>query len=341
MQMTEKFDAHICPIQHYSKYKRAPYTLAIIQFDIVQDGIPFDNGYNGRYECCDVGLKELVEAADDFLAGRITENEILSFEIPYIVGGFIRYGYFFEIFVGKNPEDNYWVFKVTPNFSAEKREIKYSCVVSREQVAALRESLAHQIEDFDWANCGKTEFFRFDLPDKPYEWCYSAKQLETELNRLFVGDRLETIYVSGTNFADPLRVRENFVNYYVGSRVYLEFEKTHADILAHACGLFEIRVFDARDVTKTRFYDELDDADKVLCDTGYVFQLNYTGKTVRHIDVKATDCWPWDARGFDESKVGNPIEVPESLHFTFENNTRLTIAGWDDDFMIKMESIES
>ncbi len=339
--MTEKFEVHISPIKHYSKYKSSDYTLAVIQFDVVQDGIPFDNGYNGRYECCDIGLKEMIEAADDFLGGRITENECLSFEIPYIVGGFIRYGYFFEIFVGEKPEDNYWLFKVAPNFTAENREIKYSCVVSREQVAALRNSLAQQVEDFDWENCGKTEFYRFEVPDKPYEWCYSARQLETRLNRSFVGDRLNALYVSGTNFADPLRIQENFVNYYIGSRVYLEFEKTHADILAHACGLFEIRLFDGSEVRKTRYYDELDDADHVLCDTGYIFQLNYAGETIKQVTVEATDCWPWAARGFDESKVGDPIEVPESLIFTLNNGNRLTITGWDDDFIIKMDSNET
>ena len=108
--------------------------------------------------------------------------------------------------------------------------------------------------------------------------------------------------------------------------------------LAHACGLFEIRLFDGNQVSKTRYYDELDDSDHVLCDTGYVFQLNYTGETVKQVTVEATDCWPWDARGFDESKVGDPIEVPESLIIILNNGNQLTITGWDDDFIIKMES---
>lgn len=337
--MTDKFEVHISPLDHYARYRHQKHTLVVIQFDIVQDGIQFDNGFNGRYECCDIILKEIVETADDFLAGKFRKNECLSFEIPYVVGGYIRYGYYFDIHVGKEPEENYWVFNVTPNFHAEKREIKYSCILSREQVAALRQSVAEQIKEFDWQNCGKTEFFMFAVPDKSYEWCYSAKKMEEELNVLFAGDRLETIYVSGMNYADPLRVKENFVNYYVGPRVYLEFHNRHADILAHAGGLFELRWYDAKEVSKTHFYDLLDNenTDEVLCDTSYPFQLNYAGETVKHIAVKPTNCWPWRAKGFDESKVSDPVEVPDMIKISLGNGTLLTIAGWDDDFMIQME----
>lgn len=94
--------------------------------------------------------------------------------------------------------------------------------------------MACQFEAFDWDNCGKTEFFRFDVPDKPYEWCYSAKKLETTLNELLIGEKLLAVYVSGANYANPLSISENYVNYYIGSRVYLEFETIHADIHAHA-----------------------------------------------------------------------------------------------------------
>ena len=335
--MTDKFEVHVLPPQRYAKYKATSYTLAVIQFDIIQDGVPFDNGYNGRYECCDIGLRELVETADAFLENRITEAVCLSFVVPWIAGDYVRYGYYFDIKIGDNPGDNYWVFNITPNFTAEKRELKYSCKLNREQVKALRDSLACQINEFDWENCGKTEFFMFELPDRPYEWCYSARALENTLNELLVGDKLETIYVSGSNYTDPLRVRENFVNYYIGSRVYLEFENQHVDILANAAGLFEIRFFKTCEVKKSQYFDQLEELDEVLCDTGYVFNLKYAGQVIQHIDVEAVEYYPWHAKGFDKSKIGEPRELPESIHFGFENRTELTIAGWDDDFIIQME----
>ena len=97
--MTDKFEVHIDKHPHYVKFKRSDYYLAIIQFDIVQDGTPFDNGYRGRYECSDKGLKKLIETLNLFLAGKATKSGCLSFEIPYIVGGFIRYQYYFDVVV--------------------------------------------------------------------------------------------------------------------------------------------------------------------------------------------------------------------------------------------------
>lgn len=186
-------------------------------------------------------------------------------------------------------------------------------------------------------NCGKIEYFRFDLPERSYEWCYSAKGLEDKLNRTFNGDRLKAIYVSGLNYAEPLRVEDNFVNYYLGSQVYLEFESKHADILACAQGLFKLRVYDNSEVNRTRFFDLMDDSNDVLCDTRDIFSLDYTGCSLQQVSVKSTEFWPWTPKTFDKSKLGNPAELPSSLHFDFDNRTTLTIAGWDDDFIIRME----
>lgn len=335
--MTDKFEVRICPIPYYVKYKSSDYTLANIQFDIIQDGVPFDNGHNGWYKCCDIGLKKLIKAADDFLAGRITEKTRLRFVIPDIYGEDSYYGYFFEINVGSMSAENYWEFKATPNHIVREWITDYACRLNQEQVAALRNSVARQFEAFDWENCGKTEFFRFDVPDRPYEWCYSAKRLETMLNELLTGQKLQAIYVSGTNYAGPLSVRKNYVDYYLGSRVYLAFEKTHADILAHAYGLFEIRFFDADQVNRTRFYDELENGDEVLCDTGDVFQLHYEGETIKRITVDADNYWAYTAKGFDISKVGDPVELPSNLHFVFHSGSQLTIIGGEDDFVLKME----
>ena len=335
--MTDKFEAHILPIRHYVRYKDYDYNLLLIQFDIVKDGVSADNGYGYQDECCYTGLLELVETANDFLAGKIKKKRRLNFTIPYVDGEEEQYTYFFDIYVGRKPEDNYWIFHTASDYSAKRRKSKFSCELTREQVAALSLSVARQMEEFDWENYGKTEYFEFSLPDRPYEWCYSAGRLEKSLNDALDGDRLKTIYVSGANYAEPLIVEKNVVTYYVGSRVYLELEKTHADILAYAEGLFQIRLFDVHEVEKTRFYDVLDHGDEVLCDTKYVFDLNYSGEIVKKITVQPTDSWPWPAIGFDKNKLSDPIELPESLHFSLGNRTTLTITGLDDDFMIKME----
>lgn len=154
--MTDKFEVQVLPIRSCLRYNKAEYKMAVIQFDIVQDGKPFDNGYNGRYECTRRALEEIVEVSDDFLAGKITKDECLWFNVPYIIGNYIGYQYFFDIHVGKKPEDNYWVFKVAEGFiTAEKRGIVYTCTLNRNQVATLGRCVARWIEEFDWDSCGK------------------------------------------------------------------------------------------------------------------------------------------------------------------------------------------
>lgn len=58
---------------------------------------------------------------------------------------------------------------------------------------------------------------------------------------------------------------------------------------------------------------------------------------VEEYSVDITIYWPWAARGFDKSKLGDPIELPENLHLELENGNRLSFPGRDDDFVIKIE----
>ena len=157
--MTDRFEIRIVPIEHYFRYKFCDYTLAVIQFDIVQDGVSFGaDGASTYFGCSDTGLRKLIKAADDFLADKIAANTCLNFEVPYISGG-VHYGYYFDIHIGSKAEDKYWEFMVTPNCDVEDRIIKYSCRLDRNQIKAVRDSLARQIDEFDWENCGKKEFF--------------------------------------------------------------------------------------------------------------------------------------------------------------------------------------
>lgn len=41
--MTEKFEATLDPIPHYAKYKSDDYCMIDILFDIIKDGVHYDN----------------------------------------------------------------------------------------------------------------------------------------------------------------------------------------------------------------------------------------------------------------------------------------------------------
>ena len=119
----------------------------------------------------------------------------------------------------------------------------------------------------------------------------------------------------------------------------IELEDTLLDLLIFAEGLFRWRVFDKSEYTSTgpnlKF---IDDGDEEFCALGNVygaFKADYTA-SIDKIVVEDTEYWPWRANGFDESKLGNPIELPQTILFELSNNYILSLHGWDDDFAIKM-----
>ena len=114
------------------------------------------------------------------------------------------------------------------------------------------------------------------------------------------------------------------------------------NLLIFACGLFKWRAFDNREVSISGpRLDFIQDGDNEYCniyDVYNAFKLDYLNSKIEEITIQDTDCWPWDANGFDESQLGDPIELPEEIFFKLENGNTLSFVGWDDDFAIRIKS---
>ena len=54
--------------------------------------------------------------------------------------------------------------------------------------------------------------------------------------------------------------------------------------------------------------------------------------------INETDCLPWDANGFDESKLGDPIELSKEKYFNLKNVNTLSFVGCDNDFAIRIKN---
>lgn len=330
--MTERFAISLLPIEQYVKTSTQEWTCAVLRFDIIHDGVRFDNGFDGRYECSLDGLRSIIAAADAFLVGKLSENRQLCFVVPHVYGGHDSYPYSFDVIAEPSHADDHWIFHA----SYGEPTATYSCELSPAPIRALRDSLAAQISDFDWEDYGKTEYFTLSAPEKEYRWCYSAKGLEKQLRRMLGGDALESVYVEGRNYAEPLKEKQNAVNYYLGSRVYLRFARHHVDIQAHASGLFRIRVFLPDEVVFHKHYGFLDDRD-ALCEPKHVFSLNYAEEVVRDVRVGSINYRSWTPKGFDESKVGDPVELPQCVSLLLGSGMTLSVIGCDDDFILRMD----
>ena len=322
--MIDKITVKINPLPHYNKYDSSDYVLCGIDFYITCNRTNHHFCSESSNNC----IKELLNEIEDYLSGKLSPGTKLHYYIPWIAGNYCEYPYSFKI---SSPD--IWTFHY--NYG----QTDFECEISKDAVISMRDQLDEQFSNTDWSSLGKTPLYTFHFPDKDFEWCYSAKALCDSLNNLCRGKNIKTIYVSATNYADPLQAEENYVNYYIGSELIIRFDDILLDLLIFAEGLFQWRVFDKSEYTSTgptlKF---IEDGDEEFCDIGNVygaFKTDYTA-SINNIYVNKTDYWPWAAKGFDKSKLGNPIELPKTILFELSNNYTLSLRGMDDDFSIKL-----
>lgn len=108
--MTEKFEIKLLPDPYYKKYAgegKRLQELVNIQFDIVKDGVPFDNGYNRMEQCTHLGLIMLAMDAMEFLDDEIQEDVRLWTKIPHFMGKDLVYRYFFDVHVVSHSLESY------------------------------------------------------------------------------------------------------------------------------------------------------------------------------------------------------------------------------------------
>ncbi len=327
--MEKSFEVELHPLPFYHKYKDADYYLFGLKFRIStgEEPIVF------RSECSDSDIKDIIHEIELLEAGEAYLGK-LYFPVPYIVGNYIVFPFSFLAQKDANG-DPFWTFRYKRNQNAENFD--FQADIERQQLLLFRDSLKAQFESFDFSDYGKTTYFTFSFPEKALEWCYSASDLETTLNSLCKGHRIDGVYVGAGNYTDPLRVKENFVNYYLGPEMIIQTDDLLLDLLVHACGLVEFRWFKKEEYTITGpLRDFIADGKLNYCEIAEMFKLNYQDAAVESASVSKTDCWPWRARGFDKNRLGNPIELPETIAFKLDNDNCISVTGWDDDFAVKM-----
>ena len=294
-----------------------------------------DEGREFKIEFDNKSLGEILSEIEEYFNGEITKNTETVYYVPWVVGNFVIYQITFAIDVEKKK----WFFRYKK--SQNDTEFGFIYEMSEDDVHSIYDQIKKQYDAIEWESLGKSELYTFDLPEEEFEWCYSAKDFESAFGDIVRNKEIRAIYVSATNYQGPLRVKENFVNYYVGSEIIIEFDDVLIDLLIHAQGLYQWRCFDDKRVRIVGpRLDFIEDGDEEFCKIANVynaFELEYLNSAIESVSVDVTTYWPWAARGFDKSKLGDPIELPENLHLNLANGNMLSFLGWDDDFVIKIE----
>ena len=315
------FTVTLSRLTAYVRHEGCSFILCGIDFHSKQSG-----DCRFRAECDKRTLEKLLGALDAYLAGEITSETSLVFVDPQIAGGCEKYSYSFRIL----PKEKLWIFRI------RRSNAEYSCKLYANNVLSLRNQLRQQYDSMDWDSVGKAEIYNFTFPEKACRWAYSAKELEETLQKLCVGETIEAVYVGATNYGNPLSLHENYVNYYVGNQILLQMKNILLDLRVCAEGLVQWRAFSAAEY-KVRKEVRLQKDGADLCKLGDAygaFDIDYTQQPIGKVTVTATDCWPWDPRDFEGSKVGEPVELPDAIRFHLSDGHVFSLWGQDDDFVI-------
>lgn len=331
--MNNRITIKINPLSHYSKYVSSDYILCGVDFEINLDGTI----HQFRSESSDNCIKLLLSEIEAYLSGELSEPAELFYYIPWICGNHCVYPYSFKVNSSKS-----WTFRYKRN--EMNTEFDFECDISKDDIVSMQNQIKDQFAKIDWESLGKTPLYTFEFPEKNFEWCYSAKELCNSLSNLCVGKRIKAIYVGATNYAEPLAVRENYVNYHLGTEVIIQLDTLLLDLLIRAEGLLEWRVFENSEYSLVgptlKFIENGHKEYSNIGDVYGAFKNDYTD-TISKVSVFETDRWPWSPEGFDKSKLGDPVELPGTLAFYLSNNYGLFFWGLDDDFAIKLFNVDN
>lgn len=324
-----KIKIEIHPLPHYNKYESTDYVLCGIDFFLNCNG----SEHHYRSETSNICIQELLTEINDYLSNKLTIGTELYYYVPWVAGNDCIYPYSFKV-----KDDTTWAFRYKRN--QNDIEYDFKCDIEKDDVVSMQNQLKEEYSKIDWDSLGKTPLYTFDFPEKDFEWCYFAKEFSNSLNKLCVGKSIKKMYVSATNYSEPLRVKENFVNYYCGEELVILFDDFIIDLLIFAEGLFKWRVFSRTEFTingpTLKF---IEDGDREFCELGNVynaFKADYTDTKIKHITIDKTAYWPWTPKTFDKTKLSDPVELPDVVSFNLENGYMLSLRGWDDDFCIKL-----
>ena len=116
--------------------------------------------------------------------------------------------------------------------------------MSEDDLRSMYDQIKKQYDSIDWNSLGKSELYTFNLSEKEFEWCYSARALQQDIESLVVGQQIKSIYVSAANYLDPLHERENYVNYLdTCSQTIIVLDNVIIELWIYGHGLFSWRYF--------------------------------------------------------------------------------------------------
>ena len=285
-------------------------------------------------------LLNLINHLERYFAGEITQDTEIRLFAPWLMGKLIFYPCSFFIF----PMLNTWEFKFKLPYASEHSEFDGTIKLGNEQLHSIYDQLVQLYHSIDWKILGKNPMYKFNLPPKKHEWCYSSKQLQSELELLLVGRKIRGVFVESRSFADPLREKKNFADYLESSDILILSENVLVDLIICASGLFAVRYYSINKITvPSSEMLFLNDASDIFCEISTIkdtFDPSYKNIDISSVTITEYSCIPWCPIDFDKSKLNDPADPPHALRIKLKNGNTLSFVGLSDDFSISLRESE-
>ena len=279
-------------------------------------------------------LQSIISEIDNTLAGKHNQDFRLQFADPNIIGGDCHSPISFFIHCGKTHDEDYWEFIYEGNGGWHNSgKTKYSICFCTDDLKNLREELETQINNFNWSEHGKIDYYEIDLPEKDYITAYSAAELKGALLKLLTGKRLKKMFVDLHGHIGSKQYDDNSISFsYMGGPDLLVFDDIAVELCIHGEGMIRYRVFDNFDagcMVKKRGYAPEDSYTKTsyFFDLATVLALQFEDTALKTIEITPTDMWPFSQSWFDEEKANASNDLPNIIKFHMSNDVQICFAG--------------
>ena len=189
-----------------------------------------------------------------------------------------------------------------------------------------------------YARYGEKKYIRAYLPDVTWRYCYSAEDLEKELNDFIAGQKLKAIYTDLYGYPEATIHTDRIDCSYMGEITLIVFEKTVLELEINVEGVIKYRHFPIWEMKRRTFFDfvpdDMGNTEKYFYDIadGGNISFDYTDREMKSVTVKKTDSWgfaPWD---FDETlaaRAAKNNDLPAEIVF----NTEICAIRFLGDYM--------
>ena len=171
----------------------------------------------------------------------------------------------------------------------------------------------------------KSRYYVVQLPEREWQFSYSAKALQQELTDRITGQAIRSVSIvlEAYQIARGWIYGEDFTD--LGGRILLLFDRTAIELDIFSAGVIEYRWFSAEEIDVQSVFDylpeDMDRSDRYFHEITAIraLQRHYCSKTVRAVTVEGTeepcDCYP---RSFDTAlaeAAADRADLPAVISF--------------------------